>query len=379
MFELKESVGVALDVPYVDLALQHRLILPELTDAIHGVLCSGQFVLGDEVLKFERNFAELCNVKYALGVNSGTDALVLILRALGIGPGDEVITAPNSFITSASSIVLVGATPVFVDVSDDYNLDPAKIEEAITEKTKAIMPIHLTGRPCDMTRIMAIAHTYNLKVIEDCAQAVAARIHDKFVGSFGDAGAFSLHPLKTLNACGDGGLITTNDKELYDSLSLLRTNGLRDRSVGVYWSGNSRLDTIQAAILNIKLKYLEQWTLARIKNAAYYRKNLSHIAEISYPTERSDFREVFHTFVIQAEHRDRLRKCMSDHKVGSAIHYDVPIHLQPCAEHLGYKTGDFPVTEHQSKRILSLPIHQDLTVEQLEKVVWVIRQFYKEG
>lgn len=363
-------------IPYVDLANQHAPLQAELLDAVARVMEHGQFILGAEVREFEQRFAALCQTRYAVAVNSGTDALVLALRALDIGPGDEVITVPNSFVASTSCIMLAGARPVFVDVGEDYLLDPAKVPQAITSKTKAILPVHLTGRPAHMPAILDLARTYNLHVIEDCAQAVLAAYQQQPVGSFGSIGCFSLHPLKTLNACGDGGILTTNDAALYEKLAVLRNLGLQHRDACVLWSGNSRLDTMQAAILLVKLKYLDTWTAQRRAHAAYYRQLLEPISSVRIPDERPDEYSVYHTFVVQAAARDALKRYLAAQHIGTAIHYPVPIHLHPVAAGLGYGPGSFPVAERQAQQILSLPIYPELTQLELEHIAWNIRKFY---
>ena len=257
-------------IPYVDISAQYCSIKYEILKEVEDVLASGQVILGEVVNNFEESFAALCHTKYAVGVANGTDALMLSMKALGIGEGDEVLTVPNSFIATASSIVLVGAQPVFVDVGDDFNIDPDKIERAITSKTKAIIPVHLTGRPADLNPILNIANKYGLSVIEDAAQAARAEYEKQRVGSFGATGCFSFHPLKNFNAFGDGGAITTNDIKLYQKLLKLRNHGLRNRDECEFWGYNSRLDAIQAAILNVKLKYLEKWVNRRRKIAFIY-------------------------------------------------------------------------------------------------------------
>jgi dTDP-4-amino-4,6-dideoxygalactose transaminase len=363
-------------VPYVDLITQHAPLKKEILDAISGVLDSGQLILGEQVRRFEEEFANLCGCKYAVGVNSGTDALVLSLRALGIGPGDEVITAPNSFVATASAIALVGARPVFVDVRPDMNIDPDQVEHAITPRTRALLPVHLTGKPADMHPLSQIANRHDLTIVEDAAQAVFAGYHGRRVGSLGTAGCFSLHPLKTLNACGDGGVVTTSDEILYQRLLLLRNLGLQTRDNCVVWSGNSRLDEIQAAILLVKLKYLLDWTRRRQANAAYYSEYLSGIPGLTLPIHDSREEPVFHTFIIRTGRRDDLRDHLARNGVGSAVHYPIPIHLQDVARELGYKAGDFPEAERQASRILSLPVHHSLRQDQLEHVVSVIREFF---
>jgi dTDP-4-amino-4,6-dideoxygalactose transaminase len=363
-------------IPYVNIPGQHALIKAELLDAVGDVIDGGQFILGDEVSTFERRFARLCQTRFAVGVNSGTDALILALRALGIGPGDEVITVPNSFVSSTTCIVLAGARPVFVDVRDDYNIDPAQIESAITPRTKAILPVHLTGRPADMDPILETARTHRLFVVEDCAQAVLAEYRSQRVGSFGTIGCFSLHPLKTLNACGDGGVLTTDDEALYERLRTLRNIGLQTRDDCVYWGLNSRLDTIQAAMLLVKMKYVEAWTEKRRVNAAFYRKALAGIPGLKVPDDRPFEKAVYHTFVIQAERRDELKQYLAENGVGSSIHYPIPIHLQEAARGLGYGPGRFPVTERQAEHILSLPVYPELTISELEYIVRTIKAFY---
>ncbi len=364
-------------IPYVDLKAQHQFLKSDLVEAVTRVIERSQFILGEEVQAFERAFADLCGVRFAVGVNSGLDALILALRALGIGPGDEVITVPNSFIASVSCIMLVGAQPVFVDVRDDYNMDPTQLEQAITSRTRAILPIHLTGRPADMHSIMEIANKHDLFVVEDCAQAVLAEYDGQRTGSLGHVGCFSLHPLKTLNACGDGGVLTTNDEELFKKLKLLRNHGLHNRDECIAWGLNSRLDTLQAVILLLKMRHLQKWTDKRCANAQFYQKNLQGISGLIVPTDRSHEKAVYHTFIVQAENRNELKQYLANHGVGTAIHYPIPIHLQRAAANLEYRTGSFPVTERQAKRILSLPVYPELPQADLEYIVNIITKFYQ--
>jgi dTDP-4-amino-4,6-dideoxygalactose transaminase len=365
-------------IPYVNLAKQHKAIKKEVLNAIGDIIDSGNFILGDEVAQFERAFAKLCGTKYAVGVGTGTDALIMALRALKIGVGDEVITVANSFISTASCIILVGARPVFVDVRGDYNIDPYLIEKAISRRSRAILPVHLTGRPADMEPIMAIAKKHNLFVIEDCAQAVYAQYRNKRVGSFGDIGCFSLHPLKNLNACGDGGVLTTNDENLYKQLQILRNNGFSTRDDCDIWSDNSRLDTLQASLLLVKLKYLKRWTEKRRRNASFYQEHLSNLASVRIPAEKPYEKSVYHTFVVQADKRDALSAFLTKHGIGTKIHYPIPIHLQPTAKGLGYKSDSLPVTEKQAKIILSLPIYPELSTRELKYIVKCIHNFYKQ-
>jgi len=361
-------------VKYVDLAIKDPILKNEITQVFEKILSSGQYVLGEDVEKFEKNISEYLNVKYSLGVNSGTDALFLCLKAYGIGESDEVITAPNSFLATASSIVATGAKPIFVDVADDLNIDPNLIEEKITKNTEAIIPVHLSGKPAQMNPIMEIAEKYNLKVIEDAAQSIGTEYFSKKTGSIGHAGCFSMHPLKTLNACGDAGLITTNDCELYDQLKQLRNIGLKNRNESHIWGYNSRLDNIQAAILNIKLQYLDSWIEKRRQNAKFYMEHLENI--VLLPKEEEYEKHSFHTFVIQTDNRDDFQNYLLKNNIETKVHYPIPIHVQKVAGDLGNKAGDFPNTLSFANRILSLPIYQDLREEELEYVTDTIQDFF---
>jgi len=361
-------------VPYINLIEEHRQLREELLTAINGVFDNAQFILGDEVSLFERNFSDFINAKYAVALNSGTDALYLALKVLGIGDGDEVITVPNSFLATASAIMACNARPVFVDVRDDFNIDPDLIEDAVTEKTKAILPVHLTGKPADMYPLLELADKYNLHIIEDCAQAVGAEYSEKKVGTFGISGCFSLHPLKNLSACGDGGIIVTENEEIYQKLLALRNIGLKNRDECDLWGINSRLDTLQAAVLNVKFKYLDSWTEKRRNNARFYRDNLRD--SVIVPEEKECEKPVYHTFIVRAEKRDELKRFLSKNGIETKIHYPIPIHVQKAAEELGYKQGDFPVTEEHVRTMLTLPVHQYLTDEQKHYVVSTIKSFY---
>jgi dTDP-4-amino-4,6-dideoxygalactose transaminase len=366
-----------MQIPYVDLAAQHAPLKAELLSAVAEVIDSGQFVLGPAVAAFEKALAELCQTPHAIGVNSGTDALILALQAMGIGPGDEVITPTNSFVASASAIALVGAWPVLADVGDDYQLSPQALEAAITPQTKAVIPVHLTGHPAPMAEILEIAKAHQLWVLEDAAQAIRAEYQGQRVGSLGHAGAFSLHPLKTLNACGDGGALTLSNPEWLDAVLLRRNLGLRSRNDCEVWSSNSRLDSLQAAMLQVKLRHLESWTLKRRANAALYRRCLADIPQVQCPIETPAAFAVYHTFVIRAQQRDKLQAFLSEKGIGTAIHYPVPIHLQTVGKALGYQYGDFPQAEQQAQEILSLPIYPELNSEQILRVSEAIGQFYK--
>lgn len=362
-------------VPYIDLGLQHQAHKAEYLAEIEKVLDSGWFILGENVSKFEQDFADLCGAKYAIGLNSGTDALFLAMLAFGIGPGDEVITAPNSYLASASSVALIGATPVFADVRDDYNIDPEAIRKAITPNTKAIIPVHLTGRPAAMKEILAIAQEHNLKVIEDCAQAVCATLDGQGVGSFGDVGCFSLHPLKNLNALGDGGVLTTNSEEIYHRILKARNHGLRNRNECEFWSYNSRLDAMQAAVLNVKMKYIKKVTERRREIAALYQSRLADV--VSVPKDQEGEYAVYHTFIVQTDRRNELQDYLKEHGVDTKIHYPIPIHLQEAASNLGYQVGSMPATESQVERILSLPVFPELTDAQVHYVCDVIHSFFQ--
>lgn len=365
-------------IPYVAIAKQHKPLKKKILAAIGRVLDRGDFILGEEVEKCQKRVAAYCGTKFAVGVNSGTDALFLVLKAYGIGKGDEVITAPNSFLASASVIALAGARPVFADVRSDMNIDPARIQAAITPATKAIIPVHLTGKPADMRPILAIAKRHNLNVIEDAAQAMGAEYRGKKVGSLGHAGCFSLHPLKTFNACGDGGMITTNDKALYQALLPLRNIGLKNRDEADVWGYNSRLDTIQAAILLTKLPYLDKWINARRDNAQFYRKNLSGLKEITLPQEMPYEKAVYHTFIIRVPNRPAFQRALQEAGIQTRIHYPIPIHLQKAASSLGYQKGSFPECERQSAMIVSLPIYPELTKKELTYICKTIKDFFKQ-
>lgn len=349
----------------------------DIIEAIRKVVQRGDFTLGKEVREFEEKFAALCGTKFAIGVNSGTDALFLSLKALGIKEGDEVITAPNSFIATIGAIIACGAKPVFVDVNDEYLIDANKIEGAIGKKTRAIIPVHLTGNPCDMPAITSIAQKHNLSVIEDACQAVSAFLNGRFVGSFGDAAAFSLHPLKNLNVWGDGGVITTSSEEICKNLLLLRNHGLADRNICQLFGYNSRLSTVQAAVALAVLKNLDGITQKRIARAIFYDKNLANIPEITIPPRAVNKSQVFHLYIVMAQKRDELLEWLLKQGVDAKIHYPIPLHLQPASRYLGYKKGDFPVCEKQAELIISLPAHQYLTEDEQEYVVDTIRKFYQ--
>jgi dTDP-4-amino-4,6-dideoxygalactose transaminase len=368
---------MALRIPYIDLAAQHRPLREEILNAVGGVLDSGQFILGGETELFEQEFAKLHAAKHAIGVNSGTDALILALKCLGIGAGDEVITAPNSYLASASCIALAGATPKFADVRPDMNLDPAAVARAITPRTRAIIPVHLTGKPAPMKELLAVAKQHGLEVIEDAAQAVGAKLDGQPVGTFGKIGCFSLHPLKNLSACGDGGVVVTNDDAIATRVKLLRSHGQPGRNDCLEFSMVSRLDSVQAAILRVKLRHLETVTAKRRANAEHYRRRLSGCSRLLCPTEAPGEFCVYHTFIVQADKRDELVRHLESRGIGTAVHYPTPIHLMTVGLNMGHKPGDFPETERQAGRILSLPIYPELTSAQIDEVAGAILDFYK--
>lgn len=367
-----------MNIPYIDLGIQHADIRTEILDAVGKLLDNGQFILGEEVARFEADFAKRHDSPYAVGVGNGTDTMILVLKALGIGQGDEVITAPNSYFASASCIALAGANPVFADVKNDYTIDPVEIEKAITEKTRALIPVHLTGRPADMDAILALADKYNLYVIEDAAQAVGAKYKGKAVGSFGVAGSFSLHPLKNLSACGDGGIITTADENLYKHLIMARTHGHKSRDEVSFFSINSRLDALQAAILNVKINKLDEWNARRREIAKRYSDGLAGLP-LWTPSDTDNEFSVYHTYIIQTEHRNELMEYLKSKGIDTKIHYPIPIHLQEACSHLGFKKGDFPITEKQCETILSLPVFPQLYNEQVDYIINEIRMFHSKN
>ena len=362
-------------IPYVNLSAQWREERSELLPIIESVFSKGQFVGGQAIDTFEHKISEYCKVKYCVSLNSGTDALTLALFLSGVRKGDEVITPPNSFIASTAVICHLGATPVFVDVESDQNIDVHKIEAAITKKTKVLMPVHLTGRICEMTAIKQIASKYKLKIIEDAAQAIGSMYDNQKGGSFGDIGCFSTHPLKNLNASGDGGFITTNDENVFLQAKSLVNHGIENRDKVSQFGFVSRMDTLQAEILSFRLDRLEDVIEKRRTNARRYVESLN-LDEIFIPPEKEVEFNTYHTFVIQAENRDALYEFLLNRGVETAIHYPVPIHLQPAAKSLGYEKGDFPVTERQAKSILTLPINQFVSEQDANYVIKLIKEFY---
>jgi dTDP-4-amino-4,6-dideoxygalactose transaminase len=371
---MRSSSG--LDIPYVNLRAQYVEEKDEIHAAVDRVFSKGDFILGEAVAEFETRLAARYGFGHVVALNSGTDALMLGLLALGVGRGDEVITQSNSFVASAASIAHLGAKPVFVDVKPDQCLDPAKIEAAITPKTKAIMPVHLTGRICDMPAIREIADRHGLKIVEDAAQSIGSTLLDRPSGAWGDAAAFSLHPLKNLNAAGDAGFLSTPHADVAERVKRLGHHGQSDRNTVIEWGINSRLDTLQAAFLLLRLDRLDHVIARRRANAALYRRLLDTKHVFSPPCRQEEFNS-FHTFVVQVDRRDALREHLHASGIGSTIHYPIPIHLQPAAAKLGCKPGDLPVTETQAQRILSLPIHQFLTEAEIERVADTVNGFFR--
>ena len=363
-------------VPYVDLAAQWEKERDDLLPILDQVLSSGAYIGGEVVERFETAVAQYCGTEYAVALNSGTDALVCALHAVGIRPGDEVITPPNSFIASTAAIVHLGAVPVFVDVLPDQNIDPALIESAITPKTRAIMPVHLTGRVAHMDAVNEIASRRNLVVIEDAAQSFGSKWRDKPSGALGSVGCFSAHPLKNLNACGDGGFITTDDEQAALKIRLMRNHGLVDRNNVEVFGMVSRMDALQAAILSFRLLHLHETIEVRRRNADLYQQLLDPNF-VYFPPEKEEEFNTYHTFVIQVDRREELRASLAPSGVETAIHYPIPIHLQAAGRRLGYKKGDFPVTESQAERILTLPINQTLSEEQVRFVAGEINRFMR--
>jgi dTDP-4-amino-4,6-dideoxygalactose transaminase len=359
-------------IPLVDLKAQYCSIKAEIDEAIQRVLINSSFILGEEVKSFEEAFAAFCNVEYAIGTCSGTSALHLALLACGVGPGDEVITTPFTFIATAEAISYTGARPVFVDIDPvSYCLDPSRLEAAITPKTKAILPVHLYGQPAEMEAILEIANHYKLRVIEDAAQAHGAKYKDRHAGTIGDVGCFSFYPGKNLGAYGDGGLVITNNSEIAHQVRLLRNHGRIDKYEHLIEGYAYRLDALQAAILKVKLRYLEQWSEARRQHARQYDSLLKG-ARVSIPQELDNAWHVYHLYVVQAENRTELQQGLKTQGIATGIHYPIPLHLQPAYHHFGYQPGDFPVTETVCQKVLSLPMYPELTDEQVSAVATAI-------
>ncbi len=362
-------------LPLVDLRAQHAAIAAEVEAAVANVMTNADFILGADVAAFEKEFARYCEAAESVGLDSGMSALELGMRALGIGPGDEVITPAGSFIASSSAISFTGATPVWVDVdAETYNIDPALIEAAITERTKAIMVVHLYGRPADMDPILAIAARHGLPLIEDACQSHGARYKGRRTGSMGAFGAFSFYPSKNLGAYGDAGALTTNDPALAEKVRMMRNYGQRAKYDHVYLAWNRRLDTMQAAVLRVKLRHLDEWNHSRRTIASLYGELLSNHSALGLPHSSPDVEHVYHLYVVQVEGREYLQAELSARGIGTGIHYPLPIHLQEAYRDRGFKPGAFPVTEAAAKRVLSLPMYPEMTEADVRRVAAAVDQ-----
>ncbi len=363
-------------VNFVDLKAQYQTIKPEIDSAIQDVISNTAFILGKAVADFEGKFAEYCGVKHCLGINSGTSALIMAMKALGIGEGDQVVTTPNTFIATAEAISYAGAKPVLVDIEDEsYNMDPGKLEKAITKKTKAIIPVHLYGQPADMDPILQIAKKHAVPVIEDACQAHGAEYKGKRTGSLGRVGCFSFYPGKNLGAYGEGGGVTTNDEEIAQKVKMLRDHGSPKKFYHEYIGNNCRLEGIQGAVLAVKLRHLDQWNDGRRKNADLYRKYLKGTG-VGLPRQMPYAKHVYHVFCVRVKDRENLMGFLKDKGVFTNIHYPIPIHLQKAYSFLGYKKGDFPVTEGCMDQILSLPMFAELTEEEIKYTADCIKEFH---
>ncbi|MFD0621024.1 DegT/DnrJ/EryC1/StrS family aminotransferase [Paenibacillus sp. GCM10027629] len=365
-------------IPLLDLKASYQSIKEELLQAAEQVLEKGHYIMGPEVLEFEREIAQYIGVKYAISVANGTDALLLTLDALGIGPGDEVITTPYTFFATAEVISRLGATPVFVDIDrDTYLIQPESIEQAITPKTKAIIPVHLFGQPADMDEIGRIAKEHGLHVIEDACQALGASYQGKMAGSMGTAGCFSFFPTKNLGGFGDGGMIVTNDEALYAKVKVLRVHGSNPKYYHAILGYNSRLDELQAALLRVKLRKLPEWTTARIQKAKCYDELLAHLP-INRPAANKDREHVYHLYIIETEHRDALLARLNASGIDSGIYYPVPLHRQEVYRGLQYEEGSLPCSEDAARYGLALPLYPELTDEDQQYVVDTIHTFCRE-
>jgi dTDP-4-amino-4,6-dideoxygalactose transaminase len=365
-------------IPYLDLPAQLRPLRRELDAAIAKTLDNCSFCLGPEVAQFETEFARYCGARHAVGFNSGTSALHVALLLLKIGPGDEVITTPHTFVATSWAISYVGARPVYVDIDDrTFNLDPQRIERAITARTRAILPVHLYGHPCDLEPILELCRKHTLPLVEDAAQAHGAKYRGKTVGTFGVLSEFSFYPGKNLGACGEGGALVTNDAALAARARSLREHGSTQRYYHDEVGFNYRMEGIQGAVLGVKLPHLDTWSQGRRRVARRYHELLGD-TPLQLPLEADYAESVYHLYVVRHPRRDDLKKHLEANKVGCALHYPLPLHLQKCYASLGHRAGDFPVTEKAARECLSLPIYPELTDEQIQRVVAVIRDFFKD-
>ena len=364
-----------MNVPWIDLSIQHRELRAEINQAINNILDRCDFILGQDVSKFEEEFAAYCGTKFAVGVDSGLSAIELSLRAFGVGPDDEVIVPTHTFTATAAAVTFAGATPVFVDADPiTWDIDVSKIEEVITPQTKAIVPVHLYGLPVEMDEILRIAKAHNLVVVEDACQAHGAKYKGKRTGSLGDAGAFSFYPTKNLGACGDAGIVTTDNPDVAEAVRALRNCGQRAKNVHELSPFNHRLDSFQATILRIKLPHLDEWVEARRHVAALYNKLLAD-SDLVTPVEPPECAHAYHLYVVRSQNRDALQAYLKEQGIGTAIHYPDPVHLQPFYARGADPHGQFPVAEKICGEILSLPMFPDMTDEQIEYVVSKIGEF----
>jgi dTDP-3-amino-2,3,6-trideoxy-4-keto-D-glucose/dTDP-3-amino-3,4,6-trideoxy-alpha-D-glucose/dTDP-2,6-dideoxy-D-kanosamine transaminase len=338
---------------------------------------TGDFTLGKELEIFEKNFAKLIGTKYAVGVNSGTDAIKLSLKVLGVGPGDEVITAANTFVATVGAITEIGAKPVFIDCDDSFCMNVKHLKKKITSKTKAIVPVHFTGYMTNMPELLKVTKQYGIPIVEDACQSILANINKKNAGTWGDFGAFSLHPLKNINVWSDGGIITTNNLKYFKQLRLLRNHGLVDRDTVKICGYNSRLDTFQAVVGNWLLPQAKMIAHKRIKNAKYYDKNFLNIPQISIPPRLKNFKLVYHLYIIFAEKRDALLNYCQKKGIEAKVHYPKPMYLQESIKNLKHKKGDFPVTDEHTKKIITFPCDQHLSLKQMNYVIKTVKDFYK--
>ncbi len=366
-------------IPLVDLKSQYKDIESSVNKEVLKVLREGDFILGKSVDKFEKKFADYIGVKYCIGVASGTDALLLSLKALGVGKGDEVITVPNTFIATVFPIILLGARPVFVDIDPKtYQIDTEKLKETVTKKTKVILPVHLFGIPANMKEILSLARSSNISVLEDTAQAHGSSIESKKCGSFGDISAFSFYPGKNLGAAGDGGAVVTNSARLANLIKSMRNIGQSKKYKHDIFGFNSRLDSLQAAVLLVKLKLLDKWNTKRRSLANKYKQLLKDLPIILPPDLPTGFLENFHLYIIRTKKREKLMDYLKSKKVFCGIHYPIPVHLQKSLKYLGFKKGDFPITEKYANEVLSLPIFPQMSEEQVFRVSSLIHKFFKK-
>jgi dTDP-4-amino-4,6-dideoxygalactose transaminase len=374
---MAEAQSVTETIPFVDLQAQYRAIKDEVDAAVAEVMRAGNFILGRQVEEFEQAFAAFVGCRYGVGVGNGLDALRVALAALGVGPGDEVILPANTYIATALAVSAVGARPVLADCDPrTYNLDAGNIAAAVTPRTKAVMPVHLTGQAADLDAVNEIADKHGLLVVEDAAQAHGARYKNKPCGSFGAAAGFSFYPGKNLGAYGDAGLVTTNDAALAEKMRRLRNYGQRVKYEHVEAGLNTRLDTMQAAVLQVKLKYLPAWNAARARHAALYREALAGVGDLSFQQESPFSTHIYHLFIVETERRDELAAHLSRANIQNGIHYPIPIHLQEAYKDLGYARGAFPHSERAARRMLSLPMFPELSEAQIGRVADEIRRFF---